>query len=260
MSKFIFTVCMLFSIFSFAQTDTVPLFDKLLYTSGKDILPYRFMQPESTHRDVDFPLVIFLHGSGERGNDNEAQIRHIAKLFSSAENRKKFPCYVLAPQCPIKAMWAAHDRSGNRLVMRATPTRPMALLIELIEKIEKEYRIDRSRIYITGLSMGGYGTWDLLARFPDKFAGAIPICGGGDPATASAIKHIPIWAFHGSLDSVVDPRQSRIMVKALQEAGGKPGYTEYPDVGHDSWGRAYQEPYLLPWLFNQRLEKNFKAN
>ena len=152
-------------------------------------------------------------------------------------------------------MWASHSREGNRLVMKSKPTTPMSLLIELIEKVEKEFPIDPDRIYVTGLSMGGYGTWDLIARFPDKFAAAIPICGGGDPQTAMRTKHIPQWAFHGALDEVVSPQNSRVMVKALQDAGARPGYTEYPDVQHDSWVYAYREPHLLPWLFDQHLGK-----
>jgi predicted peptidase len=135
----------------------------------------------------------------------------------------------------------------------------MAMVIELIAKIEKEFPIDRSRIYVTGLSMGGYGTWDLIARFPHRFAAAVPVCGGGDPETASQIKHIPLWAFHGALDNVVPPGQSRVMVRALQDAGGTPGYTEYPDVKHDSWVYAFREPHLLPWLFNQHLGEKSKV-
>jgi predicted peptidase len=117
----------------------------------------------------------------------------------------------------------------------------------------KEYPVDPSRIYITGVSMGGFGTWDLLARLPGKFAAAIPICGGGDEQTALKIKHIPLWVFHGAKDDIVSPKQSRTMIKALQDAGGAPGYTEYPDIEHSSWVQAYREPHLLPWLFKQKL-------
>jgi predicted peptidase len=197
-----------------------------------------------------------MHGAGERGNDNEVQINHIKELFLDPDNRSRHACYVIAPQCPQKTMWATHHREGNRLIMKDKPTTPMQLLIELISKIEKEFPVDRSRIYITGLSMGGYGTWDLIARFPNRFAAAIPICGGGDTKTAETIKQIPLWAFHGALDGVVPPNQSRAMIKATQDAGGKPGYTEYPGVEHDSWVYAYREPYLLPWLFDQVLEKS----
>jgi predicted peptidase len=254
MSRFIVALLIILSAPVMAQKDPSQLFDKLLYTSGKDTLPYRLLKPENSETKK-FPLVIFLHGAGERGIDNEVHIKHITAVFGHPDNRRKYPCYVLAAQCPQDMMWAGHDREGNRLVMRANPTKPMALLIQLIEKIENEFPIDPTRIYVTGLSMGGFGAFDLLARFPQRFAAAAPICGGGDPETVSSFKHVPIWAFHGALDRVVSARQSRVMVTALHEAGAAPGYTEYPDVGHDSWTFAYADPYLLPWLFSKQLGK-----
>ena len=237
-----------------AQTDPSKLFDKLLYINENDTLPYRLLKPESSGTQK-LPLVIFLHGAGERGIDNEAQIKHIAAVFGNRDNRKNYPCYVLAPQCPENLWWAAHDRNGNKQAIRANPTRPMELVIKLIAEMEKFSAVDPTRIYVTGLSMGGYGTWDLLARFPNRFAAAVPVCGGGVPETAAAFSHVPIWAFHGALDRVVPPRQSRMMVTALQDAGGSPGYTEYPDTGHDSWTLAYADPYLLPWMFGKQLGK-----
>lgn len=255
MSRPILIITMMLSFPAFAQSDTVPLFDKLLYTSGKDTLPYRFLKPVNPQAKKTFPLLIFLHGAGERGNDNEAQLLHIRELVLDPDNRSRFACYVLAPQCPKGSIWANHDRNGGSIAMRSSPSTPIQLLTELIEKIEKEFPIDPSRIYVTGLSMGGFGTWDLIARFPTRFAAAVPICGGGDPQTAPRIKHIPQWAFHGALDKTVPPAQSRTMIRALQDAGGIPGYTEYPDVAHDSWVYAYREPHLLPWLFDQQLGK-----
>ena len=136
----------------------------------------------------------------------------------------------------------------------------MALLIELLAEAERMFPIDPDRIYVTGLSMGGFGTWDLIARFPDRFAAAVPVCGGGDPGTAPLIRDLPVWAFHGALDRVVPPSNSRVMVRALQEAGARPGYSEYPDVGHNSWTKAYEDPYLLPWLFEQHRQKRSAAD
>lgn len=258
MCKFIFLIVMVSSLVASAQLQTNSGFDKLLYTNEKDTLPYRLLKPENMQAQNKFPLVIFLHGAGERGTDNGVHIKHISQLFLNPKNRKKYPCFVLAPQCPQQIMWAAHDRDGSRLMMREKPTAPMSMVIELVDQIEREYAIDRSRIYVTGLSMGGYGTWDLIARFPQRFAAAVPICGGGDSATATRIGHVPIWAFHGALDEVVRPKNSRVMIKALQDAGANPGYTEYPDVGHDSWTLAYADPYLLPWLFDKHLAKEVK--
>jgi predicted peptidase len=250
------TIIILSSI-TFAQTkeEVSKLFDKLLHVSKGDTLPYRLLKPVNPTAMETFPLVIFLHGAGERGNDNEVQIKHITDLFLEERNRGKYPCYIIAPQCPKKKFWSEYNTKSDEQTLSETPTVQMKLVIELIEKISKEFPIDKSRIYITGLSMGGYGTWDLIARYPNKFAAAVPICGGGDAKTASVIKHIPIWAFHGSRDKIVPPVQSRKMIAALQDAGGLPGYTEYPDVEHNSWIHAYNEPHLIHWLFKQTLPK-----
>jgi predicted peptidase len=235
------------------QAQTTELFDKLIFQKNGNSLPYRLLKPVNPQALERFPLIIFLHGSGERGSDNEAQIKHIKNLVLDTKNRGKYPSYVLAPQCPKNELWAEHNKDGS---VKAQPTKPMQMVIELIDQLSKEFPIDPSRIYITGVSMGGYGTWDLLARYPGKFAAGIPVCGGGDERTAPKMKEIPIWAFHGALDDKVPARQSRKMIQAIQKAGGKPGYTEYPDITHDSWVQAYQEPHLLPWLFKQKTQGN----
>jgi predicted peptidase len=232
------------------KSQSTELFDKLVHSNKKDSLPYRLLKPVNPTAAERFPLVIFLHGSGERGSDNEAQLRHISDLALDPKYRGKYPCYILAPQCPKNELWAEHNKNGT---VKAVSTRSMGLVMELVDKLCKEFPIDTDRIYITGLSMGGYGVWDLMARYPDRFAAAIPVCGGGDENTAQKIKHIPVWAFHGAKDKIVSPRNSRTMIKALQDAGGTPGYTEYPDIEHDSWVQAYREPHLLPWLFEQKL-------
>ena len=253
-SKLILVLGMMLPLSSLAQRELTNAFDKLLYTSGKEgRLPYRLLKPETVEPGKKYPLVIFLHGAGERGADNEMHIQHITEAFLDSANRRQFPCYLIAPQCPENVMWASHDRDGK---IKPEPSPVMKLVIGLIEKTEKKFPIDETRIYITGLSMGGYGAWDLLARYPNRFAAAVPICGGGDPETARSISHIPIWAFHGSMDPVVLPKNSRRMIKALQAAGGNPGYTEYPAVGHNSWEYAYRDPYLFPWIFGHRRQKN----
>jgi predicted peptidase len=248
-SVLLFCSFLLFS--AMLQAQNLNLFDKLVYTSKKDTLPYRLLKPSNPDVGELFPLVIFFHGIGERGNDNEAQLKHIGEVVLDPKFRAKHLCYIVAPQCAQGEMWAKHNKNGTT---RDVPTLPMQLVIELIGKLCEELPIDKNRIYVTGLSMGGYGAWDLLVRYPNKFAAAVPICGGGDEMMASRIKHIPIWAFHGAKDEVVSPRNSRTMIKALQDSGGSPGYTEYPDIGHNSWVQAYREPYLFPWLFKQSLQ------
>jgi predicted peptidase len=253
MHRIILTAVLLVSAVFQSGAQQISLFDKLVYVNKGDTLPYRLLKPVNPGAKEEFPLVIFLHGIGERGNDNEVQIKHISELFVETRNRGKYPCYVLAPQCPKKQMWANFDGKGENVSLRPKPSEAVDMLMELIDQVSKEFPIDQSRIYITGLSMGGYGTWDMIARYPNKFAAAIPICGGGAPNTAGDIKQIPIWAFHGALDRTVPPQESRKMISALQKAGALPGYTEYPDIEHNSWIHAYKEPHLIHWLFKQKL-------
>ncbi|MFQ3591919.1 MAG: prolyl oligopeptidase family serine peptidase [Gemmataceae bacterium] len=229
--------------------DLDSLLEKKTFTSGKASLPYRLLKPQGYDGQTAYPLVIFLHGAGERGKDNKAQMKHGVKNFASDEVRKKYPCFVMVPQCPPHpARWADWTATGTT----KEPTEPLALVLALLEELKKEYQIDENRIYLTGLSMGGFGTWDLLSRKPDLFAAAIPICGGGDPRSAKKFAHVPIWAFHGAKDNVVRPERSREMIEALKKAGGSPKYTEYPEAGHDSWTKTYADPAVLEWLFAQK--------
>lgn len=212
-------------------------------------LPYRLLQPGKHEGKV--PLVIFLHGAGERGDDNAAQLRHGAPAFLKAQD--KFPSYVIAPQCPKDQKWADVDWSKPFTVLPADLSPSAKSLMALLDALPKEFPdIDLDRVYLTGLSMGGFGTWDLLERFPERFAAGAPVCGGGDPAHAAKIAKLPIWTFHGDKDGAVAIVQTRNMVAALEAAGGKPLYSEYPNVGHSSWTNAYTEPEFMPWLFAQR--------
>jgi predicted peptidase len=191
-----------------------------------------------------------LHGSGERGDDNEAQLKWGVMNFASDEVMKMHPSIVIAPQCPGNMTWA--NLSQQDIKLEPQPTQPMKLLMGLIEQLKQQMPVDTSRIYITGLSMGGYGTYDAIMRYPDLFAAAVPVCGGGDITKAGAIAHIPLWIFHGALDGAVNPALSRNMVEALTNAGAHPGYTQYPEVGHFSWIAAYSDPMMMEWLFSQR--------
>jgi predicted peptidase len=230
-----------------ADLDT--LLEKKTFTQGKATLAYRLLKPEGYDGKTAYPLVIFLHGAGERGTDNKAQMKHGVKNFASDDVRKKYPCFLIVPQCPPNpARWADWTAKGTT----EKPTEPLALVLGLIDEMKKNYKIDDKRIYITGLSMGGFGTWDLLSRKPDLFAAAIPICGGGAPDAAAKFAKVPIWAFHGAKDTVVKPERSREMIEALKKAGGKPKYTEYPEAAHDSWTKTYADPAVLEWLFAQK--------
>lgn len=232
---------------------------KVFHASETDSLPYNILLANhfGTNKDSTkkYPLILFLHGAGERGNDNDKQIIHIRELFLDSGNRKNYNTFVIAPQCPNEKKWVAIDWSLKKNDMPDEPSEPMRFTMVLIDSLIAFYPIDTNRIYITGLSMGGFGTWDAIARYPNKFAAATPICGGGDEKTAKTIKDIPIWAFHGSADPVVPPDRSRNMINAIRADGGKPIYTEYKGVGHGSWFKAYKEPALLKWLFAQSKNK-----
>jgi predicted peptidase len=172
--------------------------------------------------------------------------------FARPENRKSYPCFLIAPQCPKDCKWVDVNWGAATHKTPPKPSDPLRLVLELISVLPKEYSIDEQRIYVTGLSMGGYGTWDLLARRPDLFAAAVPICGGGDETQAAKMARVPVWVFHGARDTVVKPARSRNMVEALKKAGGEPRYTEYPEQGHDSWVPAYKDPEMFRWLFAQK--------
>jgi len=215
-------------------------------------LPYRILFPEGFQRDKKYPLVLFLHGAGERGTDNAVQLVHGMNDFARPENRAKYPCIVVAPQCPQERRWVEVDWGAASHTMPETPSVPLGLTIALLDALQKEFPVDADRVYVTGLSMGGYGTWDLGQRFPTRFAAIAPICGGGDEQQAPRLKSLPIWAFHGDQDTAVKPERSRNMIEAIKAAGGEPKYTEYPAVGHDSWTRTYADDAFHDWLFAQR--------
>ncbi len=227
-------------------------FEKHTFENEQGELPYRLLKPIQYDENQSYPLVLFFHGAGERGYDNVVPLTHIAPLFTKGVNRKYYPCFVLVPQCPPEQRWVEVDWSAEAHDIPQEPSTPMQLTLNLLDEIIENYHIDTNRLYVTGLSMGGFATWDIIARYPDTFAAAVPICGGGDVATTEEIKDIPLWAFHGKLDQVVLVSRSRDMILSIREAGGKPKYTEYPNEYHGSWKPAYQEPDLLKWMFAQK--------
>ena len=216
-----------------------------------DSLLYRSMLSDANSFDK-LPLVIFLHGSGERGSDNVSQLKWGAMQFASDEFIKMFPCVVIAPQCPRGTGWGNYVRDGNGFKLADSPSKTMELLHELILKVKNSGFIDSNRIYITGLSMGGIGTFDALARYPELFAAAMPVCGAGDTAMASRFSKIPMWIIGGAEDGAVSPEESYKMADALRKEGARPGLTIYPDVGHFSWVQAYSDMLQIQWLFRQR--------
>jgi predicted esterase len=214
-------------------------------------LPYQQMDPWNAKTGEKYPLVVFLHGSGERGHRNYEQMRNGVHAFCEKEVREKHPSYLLVPQCPENERWGGASKNWPDL-FDEKPTTPGRMTLELIDKMLKEHQdIDPKRVYIVGLSMGGFGTFDLMMRRPELFAAGVPVCGGGDVRFAEKIKNIPIWAIHGGLDDVVLPRNSRNIVDALKKINGNIKYTEYSTVYHNVWDIAFYDKDVMEWLFAQ---------
>lgn len=221
------------------------------------ILRYRLLEPINLDAaDADpkatYPLVIFLHGAGERGDDNVRQLIHGGRNFADEALRRRYPAFVIAPQCPTDKKWVEVPWDLKEHAMPEQPSESLKLVFDLVASLQKELPIDPDRIHGVGLSMGGFGTWDILQRKPELLASAVVICGGGDPAYVERFKATPVWAFHGNADLVVFPSRSRDMVAALRAVGGRPIYTEYEGVGHDSWTPTFDNRQTWDWLFAQR--------
>ena len=218
---------------------------------------YRLMKPQKTEAGRKYPLVIFLHGSGERGADNANQLKYFPTWICEPANREKYPAYIVAPQCPNERLWGTMHWGSGKANYNDKPGDEMTATIAVLEKLIKDEAVDPGRVYITGLSMGGFGTWEFASRRPELFAAAAPVCGGGDKDDVKGLVSLPLWAWHGDADQAVNVNRSREMIAAIVAAGGHPKYTELPGVGHNSWEQAYNGPNnLLPWLFDQkRVEK-----
>jgi predicted peptidase len=252
---------MLLPILSIAgQAQTFDDFHKQKFTHKGDTLLYRIQYPLHDDASKKYPLVVVLHGSGERGSYNEAQLKWGGDLFANQAIREEFPAIVVFSQCPAGNSWGrvgsgnVADSTERFTFLSNEPTgKPLELVLELIESIIASGKVDSKRIYIGGLSMGGFGTFEALWRKPTLFAAAFPICGGGDTTKVDAYaEKFPIHVFHGEIDPVVGVDYSRSMAAALRKANANVQYTEYPGVGHDSWKNTFAEPDLLPWLFAQK--------
>ena len=221
--------------------------------AGADGSVFRYRWAEKLPDDGSkVPLVIFLHGAGERGADNFAQLKHgVGELLDWLDRHEK-GYRLVAGQVPAGKRWVEVDWNAKAHAMPRKSSETMTLELALIDKLLADPRTDAQRVYVTGISMGGYGTWDIVCRRPNMFAAAMPICGGGDAAQAAKIAHVPIWVFHGSADGAVPVCRSRNMVAALWTAGSNAHYREYPDAGHNVWTRTYRDDEVLKWFFSQR--------
>lgn len=212
-------------------------FEKAVSKQGLNFQIFGDPKWDATQR---YPLVIWLHGSGQSGSDNQAQMGGPTKLFTDVEHQSANPCFMIAPQCPDA------ETGWNKQVADN--------LMALIADLSGNLPIDLKRLYLTGSSMGGFGTWSLCAKYPNVFAAGVPLCGGGDPKKAEVLKSVPMWVFHGDQDPMVPVERSRVPVEAVKAAGGVlMKYTEFPGVGHSLTGLVYPMPELHRWLFEQRL-------
>jgi predicted peptidase len=203
-----------------------------LDTQVRVTLDYLLYLPPDYDQKASWPLMLFLHGAGERGSDLNLVKTHGPPHL--IEHGKALPFIVVSPQCP-------KDRSWQPLELTA-----------LLDDVVAKYKVDSDRIYVTGLSMGGFGTWSLAAYSPDRFAAIIPICGGGETFWTKRIAHLPVWVFHGAKDPAVPLKRSEEMVLALQKHKGNVKFTVYPDAGHDSWTATYDNPAVYEWLLQQK--------
>jgi predicted peptidase len=248
-------------LFGYVTAQKKELFEKQLFVVGEDTLPCRILTPINFQIGKKYPLVVFLHGAGERGNDNQAQLNWGADLFLDSLNRIKYPAIVVFPQCPSNDKWAEYnkqpdaDSTGYTYTADAPIRKSLRLVSQFIDTLLSSGQIDKSRVYVGGLSMGGFGTYELLWRKPQTFAAAFPICGAMNPARVKDIrKNLPLWIFHGDKDPIIYVANSRLIYTTAKKTNTLVRYTEYPGVGHDSWINAFKEPELLPWLFSQRLK------
>jgi len=220
---------------------------KVFKNSQGETLLYRVFIPPKIDQKKKYPLVLYLHGGGGRGDDNLKQIDggngYLIDFFTGADTQQRYPSFVVAPQSPAEG-WIKQDS--------ITPTRYLQLVYELIGTLLRTHNIDDDRLYIAGQSMGGFGTFAMLAEHPHTFAAAVPLCGGGDQTKVSRLTSTPLWVFHGAKDESVPVERSRTIVAGIKDAGGKVRYTEYADTGHVIWSKVVKEPELVSWLFAQR--------
>ena len=242
--------------FIFSQDNNVFLYKQFI--DGQDTLNYRLLVPKDFEKSKKYPLHLFLHGYGERGSDNNLQLKYIAKLFTDKKNRSQYKSFAVLPQFPDGDSWTNREKvsSNNNMYYKffenKKPTKSLSLVIKLMDSLVKTSNVNTERVYATGLSNGGMGTFEMLYRRPDMFAAATPICGGAQPETAKLFaKKTPVWIFHGSEDNVVHPLYSVKMVEAIIEAGGTPKFTLYDNVNHDSWLNAFKDKDFFKWIYSK---------
>jgi predicted peptidase len=261
-------LCVIFLLLMGAKASSQDLgeYTYAVFRERNNTLPYRMLMPLQFDSTKKYPILIFLHGANEKGLDNESQLNIGGRFFLQKDNRVHFPAIVIFPQCPADDSWAYFETTLDSISglankwhfpFRKEPTATSGLLKHLLDSLIQLKYVDVSKIYIGGLSQGGMGVFDLIARYPHLFAAAFPICGAGKIASAKYFANeVAVWIFHGEADDIVPPRFSRDYFKQLKKLGADVQYTEYPGVHHNSWVNAFNEKGLLPWLFSKSKKLN----
>jgi predicted peptidase len=258
MIKRISLILLVILISNLLAAQDLSIFEKHLFINRKDTLPYRLLLPRNYDPHKTYPLLLFLHGSGERGIDNAAQLVHGGDFFLRDSIRKNYPAIVVFPQCAEEDFWVTitekNDSLGKGLFYfeNSKVTTSLRLVQLLIKNIIKKKFVDPQKIYVGGLSMGGMGTFEIVRRSPELFAAAFVICGGADVTIAHQLKKVNWWIFHGAKDESVNPHYAVTMVQALQKINTIVKFTLYPDAGHNSWDNVFTEPEFIPWLFSNK--------
>ena len=250
-----FTLLFCLSLIGNLNSQNLELYEKETFIFKNDTLHYRILKPLNYDLNKQYPVHLFLHGAGERGNDNISQLTQGGKLFLKKENREKYNSWVIFPQCSENDRWPSLKSDTWNKVFNNKITKPnksLGLVIKLMDEFIEKKQVDKQKIYVGGLSMGGMGTFEILYRRPNMFAAATPICGNGSKKLASFYaEKVPIWIFHGSDDKVVSPKHSLEIAKAIIVSGGSPKMTLYEKTGHDSWTNAFAEKDFIKWVHSK---------
>ena len=243
---------MILLFFSCDEEKIIPEYET--FTHENNHLNYRILYPKDFDETKTYPLVLFLHGIGERGDDNELQLTYVDKVFLNPENYNNYKSIVVFPQAPLDDNWSSRLLTKNEIRQvfpeNENPTKSLQLVIKLMDSLVNEDFIDNKRIYLSGLSNGAMGSFELLKNRPNMFASAVLICGGGNPEWAREFaKTTQVWVAHGSDDDVVFPELSINMVEAILKQGGSPKFTLYEKVNHGSWFNVFSDPNYLKWMF-----------
>jgi predicted peptidase len=261
MKKIIITVYFFIGIIQVTQAQDKNLYQRHWLVQKGDTLPYRILFPLDYNPSKSYPMVLFLHGRGESGIDNEKQLTHGYKMFLVDSIRNNYPAIIVFPQCSTTDYWSnvqmifensKTDKKTFYFIPDGTPSLHMQMTIGLVHNLLGRYNINKDQVYAMGLSMGGMGTFEIVRRMPGVFAAAVPICGGADPSTAKELKRVNWWIFHGGKDDVVLPIYSTQMVDALKKQKASVKFTLFPNANHNSWDSTFAQPGLMKWLFEQK--------